>query len=371
MRGRTRPHLSSEASQPDPYYTRRMTLRHNVKVRLLGLLRGCRIFSVVGSSPWRRRRLLILGYHGVSIDDEHLWDPLLFHSPECFRIRLEAIRRARCTVLPLSEGLEKLRLGTLPPRSVAITFDDGLVDFKQRAWPLLREFGMPVTMYQTTYYSERQSPVFPPYCRYITWKRRDHTLNLREITGADQRFDLASSEQREAASRAILQFADREGLSADDREGLLQRLSSLLELDDRPIREARILHLMKPDEIRELAEEGVDFQLHTHRHRTPLDRDLFVKEIVDNRDALLRSSGQAASHFAYPSGVHHRAFLPWLAEQGVASATTVESGLARSDSNPLLLPRLMDTNILADVEFEAWLTGARAMFPSSVRHARI
>jgi len=36
--------------------------------------------------------LLILAYHGVSQDDEHLWDPKLFVSPECFATRMQALK---------------------------------------------------------------------------------------------------------------------------------------------------------------------------------------------------------------------------------------------------------------------------------------
>ena len=33
-------------------------------------------------------------------------------------------------------------------------------DFFRLGYPLLRRFGFPVTVYQTTYYSDRQIPVF-------------------------------------------------------------------------------------------------------------------------------------------------------------------------------------------------------------------
>jgi len=121
--------------------------------------------------------------------------------------------------------------------------------------------------------------------------------------------------------------------------------------------------LMKPEEVNRLVKDGVDFQLHTHRHRVPRDRDLFIREIVDNR-SFLAAVGQAhAQHFCYPSGVHEARFLPWLGELGVRSATTGDPGLAGSRTEALLLPRLIDTSALSDVEFEGWLYGMSDVLP--------
>lgn len=39
--------------------------------------------------------------------------------------------------------------GVIPPRSVVVTFDDGLADFAEHAWPALRERGMGATLYVT------------------------------------------------------------------------------------------------------------------------------------------------------------------------------------------------------------------------------
>jgi hypothetical protein len=89
----------------------------------------------------------------------------------------------------------------------------------------------------------------------------------------------------------------------------------------------------------------------------PRDRELFAKEIIENR-RFLREVGQtAAEHFCYPSGDYAECFLPWLAELSVQSATTCETGLATSRTNPLLLPRVGVPSSLTDIEFEGWLHG--------------
>ena len=74
-------------------------------------------------------------------------------------------------------------------------------------------------------------------------------------------------------------------------------------------------------------------------------------------------TGANATHFCYPSGVHDPAFLPWLEELGVVSATTCQPGIATRASHRLLLPRLLDTSVLSVVEFEGWLAGAASMMP--------
>lgn len=71
-----------------------------------GVLRLAEVMGatqLLSASTWRRRRLLILCYHGVSKYDEHEWSDL-YISPETFRHRLELLVRFRCNVLSLGSG---------------------------------------------------------------------------------------------------------------------------------------------------------------------------------------------------------------------------------------------------------------------------
>lgn len=316
------------------------------------------VFSALLDSAWRRRRLLILCYHGSALEDEHLWDPSLYMPPGLIRERFVALRVYGCAVLPLGEALERLRAGTLPPRSVSITFDDGTYDFYRLAWPLLREFGYPATVYLTTYYSQWNRPVFDPMCSYLLWKARGSRLDLPEALGAPDEGTTADTAGR------VLSYARRNLLSAHQKDELLVDMAARLGIDYGAICARRILHLMRPDEVAEVARSGIDIQLHTHRHRVPRVREQFVNEIEENRAHIATAVPETRRHFCYPCGLHLPEFPAWLKACGVVSATTCEIGLASRSSDPLLLPRLVDSSTLTPIEYSGWLSGFASVLPS-------
>src|SRR6266481_3475420 len=185
----------------------------NVRLATLRLLKMSRVFDLVADSHWRRDRLLILCYHGTSLEDEHLWRPGLYMRPELLEQRLEILKRGGYAVLPLGEGLQRLEGGTLPDRSVAITFDDGTHDFYKAAYPVLRAFGFPVTVYQTTYYTDYQRPIFNLITSYLLWKRRGRVIQDGSEFGLDQLLDLRDEIGRHKVVRALTDLADREKLT--------------------------------------------------------------------------------------------------------------------------------------------------------------
>lgn len=331
------------------------------KQAVLRTARSLSIQSGFRDSQWRQRRLLILCYHGISLGDEHEWDPELYMDRERFRRRMEMLRDGGYTVLPLEEACRRLAEGTLPARSVALTFDDGDYDFAAVAWPILREFGYPATVYVTTYYVDRRKPIFRLFCSYLLWLGRNTEkrgrLAVTDRFALDLPGGLREREDRAGALASIEAHVRESGLSMDGREELAERLAAALGLDYGQLLASRVLQLMRPEELAAVAAEGADVQLHTHRHRTPLDRALFLREIDDNRRRIEEITGRPAAHFCYPSGVTDPAFPPWLRERGVRTATTCVPGLAAPGMDPLLLPRVVDHCNLSEVEIESWMAG--------------
>src|SRR5437899_9595109 len=160
------------------------TLRRSLRRVALTTLKHTGVFDLTKKSRWRQQRLLILCYHGIALDDEYQWRPFLYMNAGQLEGRLNLLQKDRYTVLPLSEALERLYRKDLPPRSVALTFDDGGYDFAQQAFPRLKERGFPATVYLTSYYAEARRPIFNLICSYMIWKARDRgTVDLREFGG--------------------------------------------------------------------------------------------------------------------------------------------------------------------------------------------
>jgi len=308
------------------------------------VLRQTGVVRLVADSKWRRQRLLILCYHGIAQEDEHLWRPALYMEHGVLESRLEIIRRGNYNVLPLGEALRRLRAGELPPRSVSITFDDGMANFAKRAFPLLQSYGFPVTVYQTTYYTEFQKPIFNLICSYLLWKRRSEVFEGANELGLVPPLDLRTETSRNAIASNLVRTAEKDDLSGAQKDELAAKLAALLGIDYQQILGKRLLHVMSPQEIAQLARQGVDFQLHTHRHRALLNEELFREEIQENRSKLQAMTGTPAVHFCYPSGVYKKEFAGWLKKEDVVSATTCEPDLATVRTEPLRLPRFIDTS---------------------------
>src|SRR5215831_10878629 len=181
-------------------------------------LKSTGVSALVQDSRWRRQRLLILAYHGISMIDEHEWNGSQYISPETLRTRLHQLQRSRCTVLPLAEAVERLYQKDLPDRAVALTFDDGFADFYHRAFPLISDVGFPVTLYLTTFYSYYNRPVFDLMCAYLLWRGRARTLQAKEFIGQEARINLATNDAREAVLKKIRDLAAHQNLSAAEKD---------------------------------------------------------------------------------------------------------------------------------------------------------
>ncbi len=302
-----------------------------------------------------RRRTNILCFHGFSIGDEHLFRPMLFMRREVFTRRLMAIRRLGLSAITLDDFMAKQSTGKLSINDVVLTIDDGFFSVLDLAAPLLHEFGMPATLYVTSYYVEHHEPIPHLVIQYAFWRTARSS-----ISSAGLHSGLSGDKPTKAAAGAA--FCDSlcdlaHDLPLDARVRLAQEVCERLDVDYDELKETRRLTLMTSEELAQLAEFGVDVQLHTHRHRSPSDEQELREEVLRNRRVLEPAARKTLRHLSYPSGVWSPAQWSALASLEVVTAATCEPGLNSKTTPAFGLRRCLDSDDLPDLEFEAELTG--------------
>lgn len=337
--------------QANPY-----TRTQRIKVAGIRACETCGLFRLSGMLF--SSQLHILCYHGFAIGDECQFRPKLFISPQTFEERINQIVAMGFVALPLGEAFQRLQAGTLPRKALVITIDDGFKSTLTLAAPILRKFGIPATVYVTTYYMEKQVPVFRLAMQYIFWKRgaSGSFVELRPVL-ARLVPDCAVSRTWDDLVWKIIGHGEALDSEAE-RQSLLESVAEVLGLAMEGLHRNELVSLLSPDDVRELALQGFDIQLHTHRHRFPAhDEGIARREIQENRARLETLTGSAARHFCYPSGQFHRRQWPWLEELGISTATTCVPGINSKNSARYGLTRFLDSESITLEEFRGELAG--------------
>lgn len=234
-------------------------------------------------------RLLVLGYHNV--DATWRWPTA---RPEGFARQMAWLARS-VNVVALDVALADLAAGRpLPPRAVAITFDDGYRDNLVHAVPVLRRLGLPATVFLVPGFLSHKVHA---WWERLSWALRTTSAPTVEVDGAV--LPLGTDEERRHALGVIEGSLKREDLAT--RHDRLEDLVAALE----PPGELHPADLyMDWDEARELVRAGLSVGSHTMGHAI-LARETAAaqqEDLRECRESLQRELGVEVRSLAYPNG---------------------------------------------------------------------
>ena len=115
-------------------------------------------------------RPLLLAYHAVGA-----WSPALAIPEHALRAQLTLLQRRGYVGLTAAEAERRRQDGTLPARTVVVTFDDGFRSVL-RAKPILDEVGFPATVFAVTSFVESGEPLWWPGMEHATNGARESDL---------------------------------------------------------------------------------------------------------------------------------------------------------------------------------------------------
>ena len=279
----------------------------------------------------QRGRLGVLIFHQV------LAQPDLFR-PDALDARTFdwqiGLLATHLNVLPLSEAVERLRNGTLPPKAACVSFDDGYVDNVNVALPILLRHRVPATFFLCTGHLDGGRMWHDTIIEGLRLLNED-VLDLGDSLG--QRFLIGTLHEKRRSTRRLIALL--KNLQPSDRDELIGRIVH-------PVSTALPKNLMmNSDQVRQLQKSGMSLGCHTVSHPifTTVDADTVRREIVEGRDALESIIDQKVTLFAYPNGRpfddYQSEHVAIVRELGFEAAFSTAAGVATQASDYWQLPR--------------------------------
>lgn len=294
---------------------------------------------------------VILAYHSVRDEPREDADwigPGITHATKIFSRHMEMVARQFHPVA-LSDILDFLQGNReLPPRAVAVTFDDGFADNIHAAAPVLARFGVPAAFYLAVSLIGTQEAPWYSRIRHAFMTTRCKVWQSRAL-----------GEARDISSRSLLDSALLtaydlgSSLEGKPQQEFVLTVERELQVEPAPPRNRLMLNW---EEARALRRDGHIVGSHTLTHPNVAhvkERNALRVEMVESKRRMEEHLQEPVSHFSYP----HPALIPqWneatlsmTREAGYATAVTTTRGPVRKGVNPLLLPRI--NAALPDHEF--------------------
>jgi peptidoglycan/xylan/chitin deacetylase (PgdA/CDA1 family) len=282
---------------------------------------------------------VILSYHSI-VEDPRRTDQILgiSRAKADFERHMKTLAQ-RFSPVTMQDVAEFVSSGRhLPPRAVAVTFDDGFADNYEVALPILKRYSVPATFYIMV--DAVENGRLPWYCRL---RYAVNTTKKREWFDAqrNQAYSLATPQERKVAMITTWEVGAR--LTGTALQDFVRWVEQSLEVE--PV-QAPHGFMMTWDQVRSLKNAGHTVGGHTvsHPNLAQVSKSEARFEIMECKKKLEKEIGEPINHFSYP----HPALNPQWSQQtlaitkeaGFKSAALTTCGPVRVGDDPLALKRI-------------------------------
>jgi len=301
-------------------------------------------------SGWVQARILggalILGYHRISVVEDDFYQVCV--SPENFARHMEALREYAHPI-SLSNLVQCLEQDSLPPKSVAVTFDDGYADNLFTAKPVLEKYEIPATVFICTGYMGREF-WWDELERLVTGSQTDPYMFHLQAGGRQfewQRATVSPEEGQPALRaefcRALYQFLL--SLDVEDQNCAMGVIRSWSEVSTPGISTPRA---MSEEELLRLVDGGlIELGAHTSHHPMlpQLSFERQKEEIQSSKRDLEALLSAKVAGFSYPNGRATVDAKRLVREMGFTYACTSRHDVVRPGSDVYELTRFWQQDV--------------------------
>lgn len=256
-------------------------------------------------SRWVQARILggalILGYHRIANVTHDEYEVCV--SQKHFAEQMEALCK-HAHPIHLSELVQCLKAGSVRPRSVAVTFDDGYADNLYEAKPILEKYTIPATVFVCTGYVGREF-WWDELERLVMSSQAEWSALHLEVGKGQFVWDQpgVSLEPGFASRRKLLQalYKFLLALDVEDQDQAMNTIRRWANVSFNEMTARAITH----QELFQLANGGlIEIGAHTRHHpMLPwLSLERQRDEIVSSKQDLENLLDRRVDGFAYPNG---------------------------------------------------------------------
>jgi peptidoglycan/xylan/chitin deacetylase (PgdA/CDA1 family) len=333
-----------------------------IKTVLLNLMQASGAFELMRIG--HRSQALILTYHRFSEGDETDKTPA-----RVFAEQVEYLNK-HYRIVPLGRLVEHLNSPEpMPPGLAAITIDDGYRDAYEIAYPILRRYNAPATLYVVPAFVDRRCWIWTDKTRYFCARAERQWLTTT-INGRESWLELGDEASRRHTALRLNDLLKT--LSNDAKEEALERLARTLGVFV-PRTPPEELSSITWEQARELDGNGIEIGSHTMTHPilTHLPDEQLRREVGESKLRLEEELGRRVEQFCYPNGDNDQRVQCEVARAGYRGAVTCVNGLNKRGDDPLTLRRVHTERDLvhfvqgvcgfeqAKDSFRSWRTASR------------
>ena len=281
-----------------------------------------------------RNKVLILTYHRFASQQE-----AGKVSADEFREHLKYLR-SYTRVLPIAEAVSCLNQGkSLPRNTTVITIDDGYDDAYEIAFPILREFGMPATVYVITDFLDHKIWLWTDIMRYVLLHTKKNSITIDFTMGDVLRLRFSSEYERLSGASRINDRLKK--LPNDLKDQKIFEIAKALEIEI-PTLPPEAFAPLDWEQCQEMEENNVRIESHsvTHPILTKIGDDELAYELRTSKKRLEDILGRRVDHFCYPNGTLDKNVRSAARDAGYVSAVTTAYGFNDLHTNPLSMNRI-------------------------------
>ena len=264
----------------------------------------------------------ILTYHNIGYGHDGF-----YVSPENFTKQMGYIKKNGYEVITLDELIRGIKdKKGFKRNKVVITFDDGYKDNFEYAYPVLKRFDFPATIFIITDLIDKSS--MGVLKKFLNWNEVI-AISKEKITFGGHTYIFTMANHIRGEEKKFLNW----------------------------------------NEVRIMSKDGVFFGAHTKSHFylgswLLKDDEIALEEIAGSKKAIEQKIGMPVDYFCYPGGGFNAKAKELVIQAGYKGACTTNRGFAKFNSDVYELKRIKITNSDATKPFSFWakLSGYYTVF---------